>query len=112
MEEVRRLIESDDQKLKLREQKLIQKINVAYEKAVKEAMKEFKYLEKLNPDITPTHVQVKKILAKALVAFQKEYESLVEPIREAMKESYEDGLGETGQILAVLDRKKRIESKS
>ncbi len=111
VEELRRIIESNDQKLKVREQKLIRDIDIAYEKAVKEAIKEFKYLEKLNPDVKPSNSQVKKILIKALNAFQEEYNSLIEPIKKAMEESYGDGLSEAGQILTSLERKGN-ESKS
>lgn len=99
MEEIKRVIEANDQKLKLREQRLIQEMNTAYERAIEEATREFRKLEKLSPGANLSDETVKRILAKVLGAFQAEFEVLVEPLQEAMKESYGEGLSETGKIL-------------
>ena len=106
MEEIKMLIGSNDQKLKLREQRFIQEVNTAYEKAVEKSIREFKKLEKLSVDTKLNSREVKLIVARALAVFQAEFEVLSEPLKEAMVESYEEGLSETGQILAALDRSK------
>jgi protoporphyrinogen oxidase len=92
-----KLIEQNDDKLKVREDKLIERINLAYEKAIKEAIKEFKHLEKI--DQKPSRVQVANILKKTMNAFSEEMEKLVDPITKATIESYDEGLNETGQIV-------------
>lgn len=100
------LIGSNDQKLKLREQRFIQEVNTAYEKAVEKSIREFKKLEKLSSDSKIESREVKLILARALAVFQAEFAVLSEPLQEVMEESYEEGLNETGQILAAADRSK------
>jgi len=99
MADIVKLIEKNDDKLKVREDKLIEQINTAYESAIKEAIKEFKYLEKLNANITPSRAQVANILKKTMTAFSEEMEKLVDPITKATQESYDEGLHETGQIV-------------
>jgi predicted transcriptional regulator len=94
-----KLIEKNDDKLKVRENKLIEQINTTYERAIKEAIKEFKYLEKLNPNIKPSKAQVANILKKTMSAFSEEMEKLVDPITKTTQESYDEGLSETGQIV-------------
>jgi acyl-CoA reductase-like NAD-dependent aldehyde dehydrogenase len=102
MADIGKLIEQNDDNLKVRENELINKVNIAYEKAIKEAFKEFKYLEKLNPNIKPSKEQVRKILKRTMAAFSEEMEKLIEPISKATQESYQEGLSETEQILKEL----------
>jgi len=104
--ELKNLIGSNDQKLKLREQKLTKEIDAAYEKAVLAATREFKRLEELNPDTPLSSESVKRIMAKTWKAFEEEFNVLVKPVREAMIESYEEGLSETGKILELANEGK------
>jgi len=103
--EVRDLISGNDQKLKIREEKLTLEIDTIYEQAVKKAMNEFRKLEKLDTSTKLNSKEVKLIFAKALVEFQKSFKVLSEPIKEAMEDSYKEGLRETGKILEMRERK-------
>jgi len=105
MVEIKGLIEQNDQKLKQRESELIGRINEAYSRAINAAMEEFRYLEKLNPDIQPSDAQVKKILDKTMKAFRKEFDVLVKPIQEATKESYLEGLEEASELVGMVKEK-------
>ena len=100
MTDIGTLIKQNDGKLKEREEVLITRINIAYEKAIKNAIKEFKELEQIDSKVSTA--QVKKILERALNAFSEEMDRLVSPIAEATQDSYEEGLNETGQILKKL----------
>jgi len=110
MVDIQKVVEENDRILKEREQRLIQEINRIYDKAVSAATREFKYLESLNPNIKPSSAQVRKILSKTLSAFETEFKVLVEPIAEATRDSYEEGLRETGQIVGAAKGEKNAES--
>jgi hypothetical protein len=105
MEEAQKLIEENDSELKAREDELIQQVNGAYEKAVKEAVKEFTYLSKLNPNIKPSSAQVKKIVENVMDGFGKEFNKLAEPFRKELLLQYEKGLKEASLLLAIRDEK-------
>lgn len=100
------LIGSNDQKLKLREQKLSKEVDAAYEKAVLAATREFRKLEELDPNTPLSSEKVKRIMAKTWKAFENEFKVLSKPVKEAMLESYDDGLFETGKILEMQNEGK------
>jgi len=105
MVEIKGLIEQNDQKLKQRESELITKVNEAYAKAIEAAREEFRYLEKLNPNVKPSDKQVKNILNRTMKVFKAEFDELVEPFQEAIRASYEEGLQETSQIVEMVKEK-------
>jgi len=107
MENLQNVIEQNDVDLKNREDALIQKVNHAYDNAVKEAIKEFQYLSKLNPDVKPSRAQVGKILDRTIGAFRGEFETLVDPFQKELVAQYEAGLREASQILAFRDVEKK-----
>jgi hypothetical protein len=106
MEEARMLIEQNDVDLKAREDELIQKVDTAYEKAIKEAVKEFKYLEKLNPKVKPSSGQVRKIVERVIESFSQEFNELTEPFQKELVAQYAEGLKEASQLLAIRDRER------
>jgi hypothetical protein len=97
MTDIGKLIEKNDDKLKMRESELIDKVNARYEKAIKNAIREFKVLEKIDSKVS--NAQVRKIIEKTMKAFEEEMNKLIHPIAEATQDSYKEGLSETGQIL-------------
>jgi len=105
MVDIKKVVEENDRILKNREQELIQKINEVYDKAVRKATEEFKPLEKI--DLMSINTQVKRILARTIKVFQDEMKTLVEPIAKATRESYEEGLRETGHILEAMEEEKK-----
>lgn len=104
--EIKKLIEKNDEELKKREDILIRKVDAAYEEAIKQAKKEFLYLTKVNPDIKPSHEQVKKIIMRMIASFRGEFGKLVKPFQEELVRQYEDALTEAASILAVRDEEK------
>jgi len=102
MTDIQKVIEQDDQKLKLRENELINKINDAYDRAITAARKEFKALEAVSENKKVSSQEVKRILKKTMTVFKKEYDTLIEPIQKMTLECYEEGLEETGKILKEL----------
>jgi DNA-directed RNA polymerase specialized sigma24 family protein len=107
MEEARMLIEQNDIDLKKREDELIQKVNTAYEKAIKMAVVDFKYLEKLNPKIKPSSAQVRKIVERVIESFSQEFNELTEPFQKELVLQYTEGLKEASQLLALRDLKSK-----
>jgi len=105
MEDLQHVIEQNDVELKNREDALIQKVNHAYDEAIKEAVEEFQYLLKLNPKVKPSSGQVKRILDRTIGAFRAEFETLVDPFQKELVAQYEAGLREASQILASRDTK-------
>jgi hypothetical protein len=106
MDTVAKLIANNDAELKKREDILIQKVNRAYENAIKGAVRDFHYLMKLNPKIKPTFGQVAKILDNMITDFQEEMNTLVKPFQKELANQYEEGLREAGNLLAFRDQKK------
>jgi hypothetical protein len=106
MEDLQSVIEQNDIDLKNREDSLIQKVNHAYDEAVKEATSQFQYLLKLNPDVKPSNGQVKRILDRTIAEFRSKFEELVEPFQKELVAQYEAGLREASQVLAVREEKK------
>jgi len=102
MKKMIKMIEQDDQKLKLRENELINKINDAYDRAITAARKEFKALEAVSENKKVSSQEVKRILEKTMTVFKKEYDILIAPIQKMTLECYEEGLEETGKILEAL----------
>jgi membrane-associated HD superfamily phosphohydrolase len=107
MDELVNVIEHNDEELKKREDLLIQKVNHAYEKAVKGAIKDFRYLMKLNDKVKPTNKQVAKILDNMIRDFRDELETLIEPFQKELVKQYEEGLIEAGQVLAFRELKEK-----
>jgi hypothetical protein len=105
MDELVKVIEHNDSELKKREDLLIQKVNTAYEKAVKGAIRDFRYLMKLNDKIKPSSHQVSKILDNMMKDFRDELETIVEPFQKELVKQYEEGLIEAGQVLAFREQK-------
>lgn len=103
--DIKKLIEKNDAILTEKENSLIQEMNEKYDKAVKEAQKEFRYLEKLNPDVKVSSNQVQKILDKTVGKFSEEMNKLTESISSASRKSYEDALSETSQIVKKIKEK-------
>jgi hypothetical protein len=107
MEEAEKLIGTNDEDVKKREDLLIQKVNIAYEKAIKRAVVEFKYFEKLNDKIKPTSGQVRRIVERVITSFKGEFDELVEPFQKELISQYENGLKEASQLLAIRDQEKK-----
>ena len=103
MEEAEKLIEGNDEDLKKREDELIRKVNTAYEKAVREAVKEFKYLTLLNDRVKPSSGQVRKIVERVIKGFSKEFNELAKPFKEELGKQYGEGLLEASRLLALRD---------
>jgi len=85
------------------ENELIDRINVAYEKAVKAAIEKFKALEKTEGKEVDREA-VRKILDKTMAAFKDEFVGIAEPIQVATFDAYKDGLKETRDALTMLSR--------
>jgi hypothetical protein len=105
--ELASLFGTNDRNLTMVENDLIEKINLAYDKALKPAIKEFKELEKMDGGKEADRKAVQKILDKTLAAFREEYSKLIEPIQDATVKAYLDGLAETKDILKILGEGKR-----
>lgn len=93
------IIQKNDEELRKREDALIQKMDSAYDEAVKIAEEKFKKLEKISPDAKVSSEEVQKIMDEVGEEFAKKFEQLIEPVREAMLESYIDSLKETTEFL-------------
>ncbi|OGM10507.1 hypothetical protein A2Z67_02800 [Candidatus Woesebacteria bacterium RBG_13_36_22] len=102
--QLQQLIEENDTELKKQEDLLLEQVNIAYEKAIKKAIKEFKYLEKINDKVKPTSAQVKKILDKTIEAFRHEFETLASPFQKELVAQYENSLKESATVLALRDK--------
>ena len=102
MVDIRKVIENNDQAIRLREDALVDRVNRAYDRAIAAAIKEFKGLESISENKKVSSQEVKRILDKTLKAFRSEFEVLVSPIQKATLESYEEGLRETSEIVAEL----------
>lgn len=98
---LKELIEKNDIELKKKEDKLIQKSNQAYMRAVKEATKEFEKFTKLDSEMKISSKDVKHILERTIKAFRTEFETLVIPFQKELKESYEDALVESSILVAA-----------
>jgi hypothetical protein len=107
---LRLLIEQNDSKLTRTEGKLKREIDRIYEKAVAEAVKEFKALEKTHPNAKANSAKVKKIIDKVWKAFEKEFEKLVEPIQKETFNCYDEGLEETALAVAAGEGEKSGDS--
>jgi hypothetical protein len=104
---LRELIEKNDLLLSERESELIKKVNRTYKKAIQAAELEFRALEKLPPELKDVRrKEVQDILDKTVDAFEREYKTLIEPIRQAMEEFFDEGLKESGQVLQMLEEQK------
>lgn len=101
---LKNLIEENDKELKETEDKLVEKVNIAYEKAIKGAIKEFKELEKLDPKYKVSSSEVQEILEKTIKAFKGEFETIVGPYREELVNNYERSLSEASIFLAAVDK--------
>jgi len=66
-----------------------------YDEAVAKASEK---LKELKPEEV-TKESVKKVLDEVSASFSSEFEKLAEPFRQAMIESYDEGIKETGIIL-------------
>jgi len=105
MEDAKKLIEQNDLDLKKREDELIKEVNKAYDKAIKRAMVEFKYLEKINPKVKPSSIQVRKIVERVIKTFGNEFNKLADPFQKELVHQYEEALKESATLLALRERK-------
>lgn len=99
------LIEQNDRKIKKSEDTLKKEIDRIYEKAVAAAIKEFRALEKADPNAKADSEEVQKIIGKVEKAFRKEFIKLVESIQKETLECYDDGVEETALLIAVGETK-------
>lgn len=99
MDSLLEIIQKNDEKLKKREDALIQVVDKVYDSAVKSLISKFQELEKISPESKVSGQQVQKILDEVGEEFGKKFKALVEPVRKAMLDSYVEGLVETTGFL-------------
>jgi RNAse (barnase) inhibitor barstar len=93
------IIQSNDEKLRKREDALIQVMDEVYDSAIKNLIGKFKKLEKVSPDTKVSNQHVQKILDEVAEEFSGKFKALVDPVRKAMLDSYVEGLTETTEFL-------------